>query len=368
MSKRLTIFAIIVLLLSIFLIYFSVQYKKFLTTPLSTTQSIHYVFEPGSSVHRLIEDLQAQGFLQHPRLFLFLAYLKGITNKLKTGEYLFAPGTTPNQLLNQMSAGNIIPNRFTIVEGWTFQQLIAALNTLPDIKHTLDKVSSLQVLANLGLPPQNPEGLFFPATYYFSLGTKDTLLLKWAYQLLQKKLNQAWHKRDKCLPYKTKYEALIAASLVEKETAVPQERSMISGVIARRLAKGMPLQIDASVIYGLGNTYSGKLTIEDLRRDTPYNTYTRKGLPPTPIAMPSLKSIIATLHPDHSQNLYYVAKGNGSHQFSINLAEHNLAVQSYQLDKRYPNIKKKNKTGPILWYASKNIRALFNHLNEVGSY
>jgi UPF0755 protein len=365
MSKRLTLVAIIILVLSVFLTYFTVQYYRFLITPLSKTQTIHYLLEPGSSVHRLVEDFQAQGFITHPRFFLFLAYSKGATNKLKTGEYIFDPGTTPSQLLEQMRAGDVILHRFTLVEGWTFQQVIAALQTLPYVKHTLDLRSSEQVLATLGLPPQNPEGLFFPATYYFSLGAKDTDLLKWSYQLLDKKLHQKWLTRESDLPYKTPYEALIAASLVEKETAIPKERPMIAGVIARRLQKGMPLQIDASIIYGLGNHYTGKLTVEDLRKDTPYNTYTRRGLPPTPIAIPSLTSIEAVLHSDHSENLYFVAKGDGSHQFSSNLVEHNRAVQRYQLDTRYPQLRKKGRNCQSLWYVSKQMKSLFCRLNEI---
>jgi UPF0755 protein len=368
MSRRLIFFAIILLSLSLFFSYFAVQYQRFLLTPLSQTQSIHYIFEPGSSVHHLADDLQAQGFLTQPRFFLLLAYVKGATNKLKTGEYLFDPGTTPNQLLEQMLAGNVILHRFTIVEGWTFQQLITALKTLPYVKHRLNAISPEQMLANLGLPPRNPEGLFFPATYYFSLGAKDTDLLKWAYQLLEKKLNQTWKTRARGLPYQSPYEALIAASLVEKETAIRQERPMIAGVIARRLQKGMPLQIDASIIYGLGIHYTGKLSIEDLKKNTPYNTYTRRGLPPTPIAIPSLTSIDAVLHPDHSENLYFVAKGDGSHQFSSNLVDHNRAVQIYQLDKRYPYIRKKGRNCQSLWYLSKSLRGLFCRLNEVSSH
>jgi len=351
------IFAVTVLILSVCLL-FSIQYIRFLWTPLSRTQTIHYFFEPGSSVHRLVSDLQAEGFIQHPNFFFFLAYWKGSTNKLKTGEYLFVPGTTPNQLLEQMLMGNVILHRFTIVEGWTFQQLMTALSALPDVKHHLSQVAPEQVLTNLGLPPQNPEGLFFPATYYFSLREEDSNLLKRSYQLLEKKLNQAWHARDPGLPYKTPYDALIAASLVEKETALAKERPMIAGVIARRLAKNMQLQIDASIIYGLGAAYTGKLTINDLRKDTPYNTYTRRGLPPTPIAIPSLISIDAILHPDHSENLYFVAKGDGSHQFSSNLIQHNVAVLIYQL-KHYPQVKMKVIRYQSHWYSSSTLKYLF---------
>lgn len=360
MPKKWTFIALVILLVVICINYFFLKpYRQFLQTPLSQTQTIHIVFDPGSSVHRLLLDLQSQGYMQnHPRFFLLLAYLKGATNKLKTGEYLFDPGTTPNELFEQMLAGKVIFHRFTIVEGWTLQQLIASLSDLAYAKHTLCKVSSAQLLASLGLPARkNPEGLFFPATYYFSLGAKDRDLLKWAYLLLEKKLNAAWKTRDTDLPYQTPYQALIVASLVEKETAIAKERAMVAGVIVRRLKIGIPLQIDSSIIYGLGAHYNGKLTLEDLHKDTPYNTYTRKGLPPTPIDSPSLASIVATLHPDHSHNLYFVAKGDGSHQFSADLTEHNLAVQRYQLDRYYPYIKKRSNCQQ--WYLSKTLRPLF---------
>ena len=297
---------------------------------------------------------------------MLLAYFKVATSKLKPGEYLFDPGTRPGQMFDQMLAGHAIYHRFTLVEGWTFQQLITALNALPYVKHQLSHVSAAQVLANLGLPAQNPEGLFYPATYYFSLVTTDSDLLKWSYRLLEKKLHQAWKTRAVGLPYKKSYQALIVASLVEKETAIAKERPMIAGVIVRRLQAGIPLQIDASIIYGLGSAYSGKLTVEDLRKDTPYNTYTRRGLPPTPIASPSLASITAALHPDQSQNLYFVAKGDGSHQFSQNLSEHNLAVQLYQLDQRYPYLKKKSSrlNCQNLWFVSQSMRTFFCQLNN----
>ena len=364
MTKRLTLIALVILIVAFLFTYFVVHYHRFLDSPLSKTQTIHIVFEPGSSVHHLIVDLQQLGYMPHPRFFLLLAYVKGATNKLKTGEYLFDPGTRPGQLLDQMLAGKAIFHRFTIVEGWTFQQLITALNNLTVVKHQLNHVSPEQILANLGLPAQNPEGLFYPATYYFSAGAKDSDLLKWSYQLLEKKLHAAWKDRAPDLPYKTPYQALIAASLVEKETAIAKERPMIAGVIVRRLQAGIPLQIDASIIYGLGVHYTGKLSIEDLRKDTPYNTYTRRGLPPTPIANPSLASIDAALHPDHSQNLYFVAKGDGTHQFSAHLAEHNLAVQRYQLDQRYPYVKK-GRSCQSLWYVSKSMRAFFCKLHEL---
>ncbi len=238
------------------------------------------------------------------------------------------------------------------------------LNNVTTIKHQLHQRSPAQVLTQLGLSARNPEGLFYPATYYFSANTRDSDLLKWSNLLLEKKLQTAWEARAEHLPYKTAYQALIAASLVEKETAIPKERPMIAGVIARRLKAGIPLQIDASIIYGLGAHYVGKLTLEDLHKDTPYNTYSRKGLPPTPIANPSYDSLRAVLHPDHSKNLYFVAKGDGTHQFSVDLVEHNRAVQRYQLDQRYPYIRKK-RSCQSFWYMSKSMRVFFCKLIEL---
>lgn len=343
----------------LFLTYFTVRAYRLITTPLSQ-QPIHYLFEPGTSVRRLAADLQQRHLFESPRLFLLLAYLKGAADQLKAGEYYFDSGITASQLLDQMRAGQVIVHRFTIVEGWTLQQLIKALHTSPYIQYSSQRLS--QLFVNSGLPRQNPEGLFFPATYYFSGQTTDSDLLKRAYQLLDKKLNAAWQQRADHLPYKTPYEGLIAASLVEKETALSKERPMIAGVIARRLEKGIPLQIDATVIYGLGSAYFGKLTSDDLKKDTPYNTYTRRGLPPTPIAMPSLNAIEAVFHPDQSQNLYFVAKGDGSHQFSSDLIQHNEAVKRYQLDRHYPNIFPKRLRCEPQWYLSKKLKSFFCQL------
>jgi UPF0755 protein len=358
MFKRNRLLLGIIFLASLlFLAYFMVRAYSLITAPLSK-EPIHYLFEPGASVRRLAVDLQQRHLFEHPRLFLLLAYLKGAADQLKAGEYYFDSGVSASQLLDQMRAGQMIVHRFTIVEGWTVQQLLKAFYTSPYIQASTQKNLS-QLFVKSGLPRQNPEGLFFPATYYFSGQTTDSDLLKRAYQLLDKKLNTAWSQRVDHLPYKTPYEGLIAASLVEKETALPKERPMIAGVIARRLAKGIPLQIDATVIYGLGAAYFGKLTSDDLKKDNPYNTYTRRGLPPTPIAMPSLNAIEAVFHPDQSQNLYFVAKGDGSHQFSSDLMQHNEAVKRYQLDRHYPNILPKRYHCESQWYLSKKMKHFF---------
>ncbi|OJA00588.1 aminodeoxychorismate lyase [Rickettsiella grylli] len=361
-QKRWTLIIIVTVLL-FWSTYVVSHFYRFLISPLSSTQTFRVLVEPGTSVHHLLKDLHTKGYMPHPRFFLVLAYLKGATDKLKPGEYQVDAGTTPSQLLDKIMAGKAIFYRFTMVEGWTFSQLMAALNHVTVIKHQLNLHSPEPILAQLGFPPRNPEGLFYPATYYFSTDTTDSDLLKWSYLLLEKKLQAAWKNRAAHLPYRTSYHALIAASLVEKETAIAKERPMIAGVIERRLKAGIPLQIDASVIYGLGMHYTGKLTIEDLHHDTPYNTYLRKGLPPTPIANPSYASLEAVFHPDHRKNLYFVAKGDGTHQFSEDLTEHNWAVQRYQLDQHYPYVKK-TKPCQRFWYMSQSMRLFFCQLNE----
>ena len=352
MFKRKLLFFFCIVLVGYAVTGFFVKFLTFSFTPLPEKRTIHYVFQPSASFHRLVLDLQERGLITHPNWFCLLAYLKGATNQLKRGEYLFEAGITPNQLLTQMKAGRVILHQFTLVEGWTVQQTLAALQASPYLLHELTRLPlSRQLLTNPALP-DNPEGLFFPATYYYSLGEKDIDLLNRSHQLLEKKLQQAWLGRAANLPYKTPYEALIVASLIEKESALYAERPMIAGVITRRLAKHMPLQIDASIIYGLADRYTGKLTSEDLRHDTPYNGYTRRGLPPTPIASPSLNAIQAALHPDHSENIYFVAKGDGSHQFSDTLSIHNRAVAIYQLEKhsrlaaKKPTLTSKHKNKP----------------------
>jgi len=350
------------LILGTVLVWFAIHFLAFLRTPLPIDKPLDYMLKPGASVRTLAKDLYDKGVIEHPDFLVLLAYGKGHSKNLKAGEYLFAPGIKPAELLKQIAEGKVIYQRFTIVEGWTFNQLLAALNRDPNITHTVENSTPVQIMEKLELPPQNPEGLFFPATYHFTKGMKDVELLKKAYRLMNEKLNQAWQGRSSDTIYKSSYEALIAASLIEKETAQAQERPLVSGVLVRRLQKNMPLQIDSTIVYGLGSAYSGKLHVADLRQDTPYNTYTRRGLPPTPIAMPSLQSIKAALHPDNSDNLYFVAKGNGTHLFSANLSAHNEAVKTYQINIHLPEIGKKPVKMHCLnfWYLGKNVQQLLD--------
>jgi UPF0755 protein len=259
-----------------------------------------------------------------------LARWQGIAHAIKAGEYYLPAGITPPQLLQQMVAGKVMEASLTLVEGWTFSQVMAVVSNSPYLRQTLASLEASAIMERLGYPGQHPEGRFFPDTYYFPAGTTDFAFLQRAYQLMRKHLAREWAHRAPGLPYQTQDEALILASIIERESALPQERPLIAGVFVRRLQKGMPLQTDPTVIYGLGEAFNGVLRRLDLQRDTPYNTYTRSGFPPSPISMPGLESLRAALHPADGEALYFVARGDGSHQFSATLEEHEAAVQTYQ--------------------------------------
>lgn len=346
------------------LLGFSISWYHFLNTPIisSKNQAFDYALKSGSSIKTLAFDLNRKKLITHPTYLILLAYQKGVTKKLKAGEYTFAAGTKPWDLLQKIVAGEVNYHRFTIIEGWTFKQIINALNKTPDIVHTLAGLNSTQIMDRLNLSAQNPEGLFFPATYPYMKGATDLSLLTMAHRTMNDVLSKAWHQRALNLPYETAYQALIAASLIEKETAQKNERPIIAGVIVRRLEKNMPLQIDATVIYGLGNAYTGKLTIADLRKNTVYNTYTIHGLPPTPIAMPGAASIEAALHPDNTDVIYYVAKGDGTHRFSATLQQQNAAVKTYQIDMHYPKVGLRNQKYSCkrIWYLPTTVQKLLD--------
>jgi len=342
--------------------WFGTAWKTFLTTAVvSSNQPLHYILKPGSSIRTLASDLQDKSVLDNTNFFILLAYLKNTTQKLKAGEYLFLPGTTPGQLLDQIVAGKVILHRFVFIEGWTFKQLLNAINNDPHLIHTFYGLNSIAVVDKLDLPLRNPEGLFLPATYYFTLGTTDVGLLQTAYQKMADALAKLWQQRANNLPYQTPYEALIAASMIEKETAQARERPVIAGVLVRRLKSNMLLQIDSTLIYGLGENYPGKLNRTALAQDTLYNTYLHHGLPPTPIAMPGLASIQAALHPDKTTLLYFVAKGDGTHQFSTTLQAQNQAVTRFQIKTNFPKIGKRLYTHLCAhpWYLSRKLQNLF---------
>jgi len=231
-------------------------------------------------------------------------------------------------------SGAVIQHQLTIVEGWTFRQLMVAIKEHEAIRQTLEGLSDEEIMARLGKPDLHPEGQFAPDTYRFSRSTSDLEFLRRAHRILQDWLEQEWNQRAQSLPYQSPYEALTMASIIEKETGLESEREAIAGAFVRRLERKMRLQTDPTVIYGMGDRYNGNIRRADLRRDTRYNTYTRHGLPPTPIALPGLAALKAALHPASGSALYFVAKGDGSHQFSDTLDEHLAAVRRYQLKRR----------------------------------
>lgn len=362
MRKHELTISIIVILLLLFLSGFLYSFNAFLRAPIvPADQTLDYVFKPGSNIKTLAYDLNKLGVLSKPNYLILLAFRHGFYKNLKAGEYLFPGGTTPLQLLEQLSQGKVHYHRFTINEGWTFAQLINALNQNPLIVHTLKNTNAEDILQKLGLPPQNPEGLFFPATYDFIPGASDVAILQRAHKIMSDVLYKEWLSRDSNLPYQNPYQALISASLVEKETANPIEYPEIAGVIVNRLQKNMRLQIDSTVIYSLGNRYTGDLDKDALRNASPYNTYVNSGLPPSPIANVSQSVLHAVLHPAQNDYLYFVAKGDGTHQFSVTLQEQNQAVNTYQIQYVYPKIGKRNnvKTCEDLWFLSSRLQELF---------
>ncbi|MDR6679410.1 endolytic transglycosylase MltG [Pseudomonas oryzihabitans] len=253
---------------------------------------------------------------------------------LHSGEYRLTPGMTVQDLFTLWRKGEVVQYNLTLVEGWNFRQVRAALARQPKLEHDTEGLDDAALMKRLGLDGEYPEGRFFPDTYRYVKGQRESELLRQANQRLQAVLEQEWQERDPTVPYKDPYQALIMASLVEKETGVPEERDEIAGVFLRRLAAGMLLQTDPTVIYGMGERYTGRITRADLREPSPYNTYLNPGLPPTPIAMPGREAIHAALHPKDGDSLYFVARGDGSHVFSKDLEAHNQAVREFQLKRR----------------------------------
>lgn len=292
----------------------------------SADAGVIFYLKPGMAKKAVIADLAQQGMIPYPKLFSIYAYPQTSAH-LKTGEYLFQKGSTPVSIWWQIIHGTGMYKRhFVIIPGWTFKQLRHALAQTDTLHHASAKLDDQQIMEHLGYLNLAPEGEFFPDTYYYTRGVADFVILKRAVDLMQSKLNQEWQKRATTLPYKTAYDALIAASLIEKEAFLNAERPVIAGVLVNRLRKDMLLQFDPTVIYGMGDAYTGKIHKENLQQNTAFNTYIHKGLPPTPIAMPSMASIQAVMHPLVHDYYYFVAKGDGSHQFSKTLPEHNSAV------------------------------------------
>lgn len=309
------------------------DYRIFLQTAM-TAQPLNYTLEPGANLTGVVRDLAQQGLITNPRYLLMHARLQGNANRIGSGEYRINAGTTPEEFYQQLVAGKVVQHALTIVEGWSFRQMIDALNAQPQIKHTLATATDAQIMAAIGHANEHPEGRFLADTWHFPLGMSDVDFLRRAYAAMQTYLTKEWETRAVGIPLKTPYEALILASIIEKETGLASERAAIAGVFTRRLQKRIRLQTDPTVIYGMGARYKGNIRRSDLKRDTPYNTYRRHGLPPTPIALPGRAAIHAALHPEPGDALYFVARGDGSHYFSSTLEQHNRAVIKYQLKGR----------------------------------
>jgi UPF0755 protein len=308
------------------------RFASFLDSPVSVSATDTEIeIRPGMSFRQVSDELAERGIISQPTFFRIYARLSGKAGSIHAGEYRIEAGSTPREMFERFVDGDVILYSFTIVEGWTFRELMAALADDPVVVQTLQYEDWPGLLASLDAGEEHPEGLFLPETYRFPKGTTDADLLKQAHGLLRDVLAEEWGSRGTNLPLKTPYEALVLASIVEKETALAAERPRIAGVFIRRLLAGMRLQTDPTVIYGVGDAFDGNLTRKHLRTDTPYNTYTRGGLPPTPIALAGRAAIRAALNPADGTELYFVATGlgDGSHKFSDNKAEHDEAVKEY---------------------------------------
>jgi UPF0755 protein len=309
------------------------DFERFTRTPLAVgAQRQTLDVERGSNLRGIVAQLRSRGLTRGPSLYWrVLAERMHVADRLHAGEYALDPGTTPGQLLDAMAAGRVLQRDFTIVDGWTFRQLRDALATVPTLRHDGASLDEAELMRRIGAPGEKPEGRFLPETYAYVKGDSDLDILKRAHLAMVRTLAELWPARDKDLPLASAYEALILASIIEKETGRAEERPKIAGVFVRRLRNHMLLQTDPAVIYGMGEAYAGNIRRRDLAADTPYNTYLHGGLPPTPIALPGRPAIEAALHPAPGDALYFVARGDGSHVFARSLAEHNRNVACYQL-------------------------------------
>jgi UPF0755 protein len=306
-----------------------------LDEPMRLAAPVRFKVNPGTSFGRVAAELAAQKVIASPRAWVLYARWSHLASAVKAGEYEIQPGTTPRDLLTKMVNGQVLLHSFTIIDGWRVQDMLVALRRNPDIISTLpDKAPNL--MDKFGLPGVDPEGQFLPETYRFISGTTDVEMLRQAHAALTRELDAAWADRDPDLPLRDSRELLIMASIVQKESGLPQELRLIAGLYLHRLSIGMRLQADPTVIYGLGDRYDGDIRTVDLRTDGPYNTYTRAGLPPTPIALTGAAAIRATARPEKTDAIYFVAspKDDGSHVFSATLEKHNAAVASYVAHQR----------------------------------
>ncbi len=302
---------------------------------------ITFEIAPGSALTTIANELSDQNILKHPRIFRWYAQVKGYAGSIRAGEYHIDSGSTARRLIDKFVSGDVQLYSFTVIEGWAYREMIAALAAHPAVEHTITVEDWPLLFESFMTSASHPEGMFLPETYRFPKRTKDIDILRQAFELLAETLDAEWNARDEGLPLSSPYEALVLASIIEKETARADERARISGVFLRRLEKRMRLQTDPTVIYGIGESFNGNLTRRDLQTDTPYNTYTRGGLPPTPIALAGKAAINAALHPAPGNELYFVATGlgDGSHKFSGTKEQHDAAVREYLVRRRTARIR-----------------------------
>jgi len=317
------------------------DYQNTIKIPAVKGKSVIIEINKGDSFNQITDKLVKQNVSIKPFWFKVIAVQTKAFKKLKTGEYELSPGITMPEILTLFVQGKTKQHAITFPEGWSFKEILKEIVNNPNLDHDINNISFEKLMTQLGsdtiqTPTTSPEGIFFPDTYYFEKHTSDIALLKRAYDKMQLVVKEEWQHKIENLPFKTPYEALILASIIEKETAQISERPQIAGVFIRRLQAGILLQTDPTVIYGMGETYQGNISYKDLKTATAYNTYVIKGLPPTPIAMPGRDAINAALHPDTSNNIYFVARGDGTHQFSATLKDHNLAVDNFQRNKNDP--------------------------------
>jgi UPF0755 protein len=331
-SKKKFIFVAFIAVVAAAGFAFYQQARNWLASPIeSLTAPTLYEVAQGASLNGVLRDLEKRGFMKHPRELSWWLRLTRPDYQLKAGEYELTPGLTPVALIDLLDSGKVVLHKLTILEGTTVKEMRELIANEPLIKPTTRTLSGSELMKKLGSENPHPEGWFFPDTQTFTKGSTDLDFLRTAHERMKTELERAWANRDPALPLANSYEALILASIVEKETGLASERAQIAGVFVSRLRKGMRLETDPTIIYGLGDQYNGDIRTADLRHDNPYNTRTRAGLPPTPICLPSLASLQAALHPDITGALFFVAtgSGDGSTYFSKTYEEHQEAVKRY---------------------------------------
>ncbi|WP_299236308.1 endolytic transglycosylase MltG [uncultured Halomonas sp.] len=329
--QRVLIILLLLVVMAIAALFGGYRYwQSRLAAPIAISEPTLYEVPRGAGYHQVVSELVAQGVIEDAWAFRALARLEPQSlPQLRPGEFRLEPGMSGRELLERLGSEQLVTYPLTIPEGWTFRQMRDALDAAPKLEHRTEGLTDDEFMALLDREGEHPEGWFFPDTYLYHKGMSDLELLEQAHSRMRATLDEVWAERADDLPFETPYEALIMASLIERETGAPEERREIAGVFKRRLERGMRLQTDPTVIYGMGERYAGNITRADLRESTPYNTYVIDGMPPTPIALPGRAALEAAVDPLPGETLYFVAKGDGTHHFSRTLREHNNAVNRY---------------------------------------